>query len=195
MICDNNHGGHEFCPPPCPICPVGPRGPQGIPGETGTQGPVGPQGPPGPPAPPFLSAATFFSTSSSIILSNSAIPVDSGGQTAGDGLSLISATDVLIENTGVYLFSYYFQGDPIDGIETIACSLRLNGITVPGSIVQSVTSPESSIVEPAVSNSLILQVSTPNAVLQLHNSSGSAISHLRGVEGFCSASLTILRLS
>ena len=179
----------------------GPAGPQGLQGEPdpigsqGLQGEVGPAGPQGQPGPLLLSAATFFSTSLSLVPREAAIPINSGGQIAGEGLSLLNETDIFIENPGMYLISYYFQGDPIDGIETVACSLRLNNITIPGSIIQSVTSPEASIVEPAVSNMLLVQISTPGAILQLHNSSSSAISHLRWVENFCSASLTIMRLS
>jgi len=178
----------------------GPTGPQGMRGEPGPAGPqgmrgeIGPVGPQGPPASVALSAATFYSTSLALVPSNSLIPIHSGGEIVGSGLSLINATDVRIESPGVYLVSYFFQGDPVDGIETVACSLRLNGLTVSGSIVQSVTSPESNIVEPSVSNTRILQINTPEAVLQLYNNSNSAISHLRWVEDFSSASLTILRI-
>ena len=182
-------------------CCIGLEGPQGIRGETGPAGPqgnqgeTGPSGPPGLPAQLVLSAATFFSTSLAAIPVDTAIPINSGGQIAGEGLSLVNATDILIENPGIYLMSYYFQGDPVDGIETLSCSLRLNNIVVPGSVIQSVASPEANIVEPSVSNSLIVQISTPNAILQLYNSSNSAISHLRWVADFCSASVTIMRLS
>ena len=173
----------------CRICPVGPAGPEG---PQGVQGEAGPAGPPGS---LILAAATFFSTAFATVPFDSAIPINSGERIVGDGLSLINATDVLIENPGVYLVSYYFQGDPIGDIETVACSLRLNNATVPGSIVQSVTSFMSSEVEPAVSNSCIIQTVTDNAILQIHNSSNSAISHIRWVDDFCSASLTIIRLS
>ena len=190
----------DFCTGKNIIC-VGQTGPQGEQGTSGVPGPAGPQGiqgeagPAGPPGSVLLSAATFYSTALTTVALQSPIPINSGGQTAGVGLSLVSATDVLIENPGVYFVSYYFQGDPISGIETLACSLRLNSITVPGSIIQSVTSPEASIVEPSVTSSLIMNVTTPNAILQLYNSSNSAISHLRWVEGFTSASLTIMRIS
>ena len=197
MINENRLCNRSCCVNNIVAC-SGPPGPQGEPGERGEPGPAGPQGQRGEAGPAgsvITSAATFYSTALGIVPLHEAIPINSGGQTAGQGILLINATDVLIENTGVYLVSYYFQGDPISGIETLACSLRLNGVTIPGSIVQSVTSPEASIVEPSVSNSMIVQVSTPNAVLQLFNSSNSEISHLRWVEGFSSAVLTVLRIS
>ena len=199
MTCENHNCNirccsYRCCANQCVSCP----GPPGIQGEAGPPGPQGIQGeagPPGPPASLVLSAATFFSTSLETVPLQAVIPISSGSQIAGGGISLLGATDVLIENPGIYFMSYYFQGDPVSGIETLACSLRLNGVTVPGSIIQSVTSPESSIVEPAVSNSQIVQISAPNTILQLYNNSNSAISHLRWVENFCSASLTVLRLS
>ena len=202
-----------LCPRQCPVCPiwtVGPQGPQGpqgetgptgsqgLQGETGPAGPQGPQGETGPQGPMgalILSAGTFFSTSFTGVPFNSAIPVDSGGRIAGDGIILINSTDILIENQGMYFVSYYFQGDPIGGIEALACSLRLNGVVVAGSIVQSVTSFLYDEVEPAVSNACIVQVDEPDTVLQLFNSSNSAISHIRWVDGFCSASITVMRLS
>ena len=200
---------HFPCPNPCcsphlcgsPCCPFGPPGPQGPIGPQGPAGPmgaIGPTGAVGPTGPTgslLISAATFYSTSLVVVPVNSPIPINSGSAIAGDGISLLNPTDILVEAPGLYLVSYYFQGDPIDGIETVACGLRLNNILVPGSIIQSVTSPESSIVEPAVSNTRILQIPAANSVLQLFNSSPSAISHLRWVEGACTASLTLLRLS
>ena len=202
MTCENHNCNirccyYHSCANQCVFCPGPPgiQGEAGPPGPPGIQGEAGPPGPPGPPASLVLSAATFFSTSLETVPVQAVIPISSGSQIVGDGISLLGATDVLIENPGVYLISYYFQGDPVSGTETLACSIRLNGITVPGSIIQSVTSPESSIVEPAVSNSSIVQISAPNTILQLYNNSNSAISHLRWVENFCSASLTILKLS
>ena len=173
------------------IGPAGPRGPQGAQGIQGESGPAGPQGPPGSLA---VSAATFFSTSLAVVANSVPIPINSGGQITGSGISLQNATDVRIEYPGVYLISYYFQGDPIDGIETLSCGLRLNSIVVPGSVIQSVASPEANIVEPAVSNSYIVYINTPDTTLQLYNSSNSAISHLRWVENACTASVTVVRL-
>ena len=141
-----------------------------------------------------LAAATFFSTDTASVPPNVPIPLNSGSRIEGLGLYLLNATDVRIDNPGVYLVSYYFQGDPVDGIETLSCCLRVNGNTVPGSIVQSVTSPEANIVEPSVSNTCLLPIEAPGALLQLFNTSGTAISHLRWVAGFCGASLTLFRI-
>ena len=215
----------SLCPNICCVGlqgPVGPMGPTGATGVTGATGSTGIQGEPGVTGAMGitgatgatgiagvtgatgatgvtgfleLSAATFFSTSLATVPFDSPIPINSGGQIAGEGLSLVNATDVMVENPGIYLISYYFQGDPVDGIETLACSLRLNNIPVSGSIVQSVASPEANIVEPSVSNSCIVQISTPDAVLQLYNSSNSVISHLRWVVDACTASLTVVRIS
>ena len=162
---------------PCPICPIGIPGPEGPPGSL------------------IISVGTFYSTSLSQIPYNSPVPVASGMRTAGSGISLISAADILLDNIGVYLVSYYIQGDPIGGIETIACSLKLNNVTVPGSIVQSVTTTLSYSSEPAVSNTCIIEVTTPGSILQLFNSSNSGLTHVVWVENFCSASITVLRLS
>ena len=143
----------------------------------------------------ILSAGTFFSTAFTVVPINTNIPLASGERIVGNGILLANPTDILIATPGIYLISYYFQGDPVGDIETIACSLRLNGVTVPGSIVQSVTSLFSEEVEPSVSNTCVVQTTVADTVLQLHNSSNSEITHVRWVDGFCSASVTVLRLS
>jgi hypothetical protein len=150
---------------------------------------------PRPSEPLTVSAGTFYSTSLSQIPYNAPVPVASGFRIAGSGISLISATDILLDDIGVYLVSYYIQGDPIGDIETIACSLRLNSVIVPGSVVQSVTTTLSYSVEPSVSNTCIIEVTTPQSVLQLFNSSNSGLTHVVWVENFCSASITVVRLS
>ena len=175
--------------------PTGSQGLQGDMGPTGEQGLQGDIGPTGPQGSLILSAATFFSTSIDEVPFASAIPIDSGARIVGSGITLINVTDIIIENPGMYLVAYYFQGDPIGDIETIACSLWINGVIVPGSIIQSVASFMNDEVEPAVSNTCIVEISDLNTVLQIYNSSSSAISHIRWIEGFCSASITILRLS
>ena len=181
----------------CRICP-GPPGPQGVQGEQGPQGEPGLQGPIGPEGPPgasVLSAATFFSTILGEVLYDTNILLTSGSRIFGTGISLANATDILIEHPGVYLVSYYFQGDPFGNIEAIACSLRLNGVTVPGSIVQNVTAYLNDTAEPCVSSTCIVQTTTGNMILQLHNSSNSGVTHNRWVADACTASLTIVRLS
>ena len=174
---------------PCVVYQIGIPGPQGIQGSPGVQGD---QGLPGT---LIISAGTFFSTSFSQIPYDSPVSVNSGSSITGSGISLTGTTDILLENPGIYLVSYYIQGDPVGGIETVACSLKLNNVTVPGSIVQSVTSYLSDEVEPAVSNTCIIDVTSPGTILQLFNSSNSALEHIRWVDDFCSASITVLRLS
>ena len=174
---------------------TGAAGVTGATGATGPQGEVGDIGATGATGALVLAGGTFFSTSFLGTPYNSAIEVDSGSRVIGTGISLFGTTDVIIETPGIYLVSYYFQGDPFGDIETIACSLRLNGETVPGTIIQSVSSYINSEAEPSITNVVILPITEPDSVLQVFNNSHSAISHIRWVEGFCAASITVLRLS
>ena len=158
-------------------------------------GPTGPTGPAGPQGSLIRAAGTFYSTSIETVLNGAMIPINSGSEVVGNGITLQNATDVLIQTPGIYLAGYYFQGDPIDGIEALACRLLLNGQPISGTTVQSVTSPEANIVEPSVTNMHLIVVSGNNSILQLQNYSNAAIAHLRWVDNVTTASLTVLRLS
>ena len=174
---------------------TGPTGPQGLSGAEGPQGVTGPTGPTGPTGMLILSAGTFFSTLTTEIPVNSPIPISSGGQTAGPGILLIPPASILIQEPGYYLVSYYFQGNPVGDIEAIACSLQLNGTLIPGTIVQSIASQLANLAEPAVSNTCLVRVTASGSTLQLVNSSPTPITHLEGVPGFTSSSVTVLRLA
>jgi len=54
--------------------------------------------------------------------------------------------------------SYYFQADPNGGDETLRCSLSLNGVQVPGTLIASVTETTFAVdpTEPALSNTVFL---------------------------------------
>jgi len=169
----------------------GDRGAQGVQGTTGATGARGPQGEPG----EFIvSGGTFFSTSCETIPCDAPIPLDSGCRVIGHGITLANPCDIMIAKPGVYSVSYYFQGEPDGTIETLACCLKLNGAKISGSTVQSVATVLYDVAEPSVSNSCIIEVTTPHSILQLCNNSSSIIEHVRGVEGYCSASVTVLKL-
>ena len=53
----------------------------------------------------------------------------------GSDVSLTNATTVTLSTPGIYLVSYYFQGDPTAGNETISVRLTLNGTQVAGSFI------------------------------------------------------------
>ena len=68
----------------------------------------------------------------------------------------------------MYLVSYYLQGDAQAGNETVRCSLRLNGVQVPGSLIVNVTAAGTADpTEPALSHSVIVEVTAANSLLRL----------------------------
>ncbi|MBJ8206044.1 collagen-like protein, partial [Bacillus cereus] len=87
---------------------VGPRGATGSVGAIGFSGIVGVTGATGLPS----GGGYFFSTATSAIAANALIPINSGSTIFGSGISLTSATTVTLSTPGIYLVSYYFQGDP-----------------------------------------------------------------------------------
>ena len=177
-----------------PVGPVGATGAQGIPGPVGATGATGATGQQGEPGEFIASAATFFSTSCATVPCNAPIHVNSGSRTVGHGISLVNATDIKIDKPGMYSVAYYFQGEPDGSIETLACCLKLNGSKIPGSTVQSVATVTHDATEPSVSNTSIIEVKAPHSILQLCNSSSDKVEHHRGAEGYCSSSITIMRL-
>jgi hypothetical protein len=97
----------------------------------------------------------------------------------------------------VYLVSYYLQGDPQSGNETLRFSLSLNDAQVPGTLIAGVTETPGfgvDATEPGLSNTVIVQVTTPNALLQLVNGP-LALAHVENVSPATTASLTVIRLS
>lgn len=51
------------------------------------------------------------------LLTNALIPINSGSTVFGSGVSLTNATTVTLSTPGIYLVSYYFQGDPNGGMK------------------------------------------------------------------------------
>ncbi|ADH07849.1 triple helix repeat-containing collagen [Bacillus thuringiensis BMB171] len=134
----------------------------------------------------------FFSTATSAIAANALIPINSGSTIFGSGISLTSATTVTLSTPGIYLVSYYFQGDPTAGNETISVRLTLNGTQVAGSFIFYVTGG-TFILEPAVSNTMVIEVTSSNATLSLQNGP-LAIGHVTTLSGVITASLNVLKI-
>jgi hypothetical protein len=133
----------------------------------------------------------------STIAANANIPINSGSSVTGTGISLSGSDAVLLAEPGVYLVSYYVQGDAQAGNETIRAALTLNGAQVPGTLIASVT--ESTIgedpTEPAVSNTVIVQVPTGGSLLRLVNGP-LAIGHVQtDLGGATTASLNVIQIS
>jgi hypothetical protein len=208
-----------------PAGPTGVTGPTGATGATGATGPSGPTGatgaptgatgPTGPQGPPFAANAGYFwSTATGTIAANANVPLASGSRVVGSGITY-STTDtaVLLAQPGLYLVSYFLQGDAQGGDETatssretrqggdetVHASLSLNGAEVPGTHIASVTEapPPFGTVdpsEPALSNTVIVEVTAANSLLRLVNGP-LGIGHVEGVDGATTASLNVLRLS
>ncbi|MBH0335179.1 triple helix repeat-containing collagen, partial [Bacillus thuringiensis] len=166
---------------------VGPTGATGSVGAIGFSGIVGATGATGLPS----GGGYFFSTATSAIAANALIPINSGSTIFGSGISLTSATTVTLSTPGIYLVSYYFQGDPTAGNETISVRLTLNGTQVAGSFIFYVTA--GFVLEPAISNTMIIQVTSSNSTLSLQNGP-LAIGHVTTLAGVITASLNILQI-
>jgi hypothetical protein len=143
-----------------------------------------------------VAAGRFWSTSTSAISGNAPIPINSGSSIDGSGITLSGTDTVLLAEPGRYLVSYYLQGDPQAGNETLGCLLSLDGAPVPGTRVSSVT--ESAFgadpTEPGLSNTVFLRVTAVNSQLRLVNGP-TAVGHSQDVGGATTASLSVLRLS
>jgi len=182
---------------------TGPTGLQGIRGATGATGQAGVTGPTGATGPTGLTGATgssaistgggyFFSTSTSAIAANANIPINSGSTVYGAGVSLTSATTVTVSTPGIYLVSYYFQGDASAGNETVSVRLLLNGSQLTGSFIQNVTT-STVVIEPAISNTLLVNVASANSTLILQNGP-LGVGHVTTIAGAITASLNVVRI-
>jgi hypothetical protein len=195
----------------------GPTGVSGMTGVSGSQGPAGAQGSQGPIGAVGSTGATgsigsigflgivgatgatglpsgggyFFSTATTAIAANTLIPINSGSTIFGSGVSLTNSTTVTLSTPGIYLISYYFQGDPTAGNETISVRLTLNGTQVAGSFIFYVTA--GFILEPAISNTMIIEVTSPNSTLSLQNGP-LGVGHVTTLSGVITASLNILKI-
>ena len=182
---------------------TGPTGIQGIRGVTGATGSTGVTGPTGATGLTGSTGATgssaistgggyFFSTSTSTIVANANIPINSGSTVYGTGVSLTSATTVTVSTPGIYLVSYYFQGDASGGNETVSVRLLLNGTQVTGSFIQNVTT-STVVIEPAISNTLLVNVASANSTLILQNGP-LGVGHVTTIAGTITASLNVVRI-
>jgi hypothetical protein len=88
----------------------------------------------------------------------------------GTGISLSGTNAAQLAEPGWYLVSYYLQGDPQGGNEVLRFSLSLNDAQVPGTLIANVTGATGGDPpEPGLSHTAIVQVTTPDALLQLTN--------------------------
>ena len=133
----------------------------------------------------------FFSTSTSTIAANANIPINWGSTVYGTGVSLTSATTFTVSTPGIYLVSYYFQGDANGGNEVVSVRLLLNGTQVTGSFIQNVTT--STVIEPAISNTLLVNVASANSTLVLQNGP-LGVGHVTTIAGTITASLNVVRI-
>ncbi len=134
----------------------------------------------------------FFSTSTSAIAANANISINSGSTVYGTGVSLTSPTTVTVSTPGIYLVSYYFQGDATGGNETVSVRLLLNGTQVAGSFIQNVTT-STVVIEPAISNTLLVNVTSANSTLILQNGP-LGVGHVTTIAGAITASLNVVRI-
>ncbi|MEH7269109.1 collagen-like protein, partial [Bacillus toyonensis] len=182
---------------------TGPTGIQGIQGITGATGGTGVTGPTGATGPTGLTGATgssaistgggyFFSTSTSTIAASANIPINSGSTVYGTGVSLTSATTVTVSTPGIYLVSYYFQGDATGGNEVVSVRLLLNGTQVTGSFIQNVTT-STVVLEPSISNTLLVNVASANSTFILQNGP-LGVGHVTTIAGTITASLNVVRI-
>jgi hypothetical protein len=156
-------------------------------------GPTGPQGPAGVLA---INTGRFWSVqSSTVIAAGATIPLNSGSAVIGTGISLASTGDaVQLAAPGTYLVSYFFQGDAQSGNETVRCALTLNGTTVAGTDVEAI-SVGNVAEDPAVSNTVVVQVTSANSLLRLVNSGSVGVGHSQVAAGVVGASVNVVRLS
>ena len=108
---------------------VGPTGATGSAGSIGFLGIAGRQE-----RLAYLAGRLFLFYFNEYNCANALIPINSGCSFGSD-VSLTNATTVTLSTPGIYLVSYYFQGDPTAGNETISVRLTLNGIQVAGSFI------------------------------------------------------------
>ena len=81
---------------------------------------------------------------------------------------------------GIYLVSYYFQGDPTAGNETISVRVTFKWNTSRREFYFYVTGG-TFILEPAVSNTMVIEVTSSNATLSFKNP--LAIGHVTTLSG------------
>ena len=90
------------------------------------------------------------------------------------------------------MVSYYFQGDASGGNETVSVRLLLNGAQLTGSFIQNVTT-STVVIEPAISNTLLVNVTSANSTLILQNGP-LGVGHVTTIAGAITASLNVVRI-
>ena len=159
-----------------PQVPVGPAGPTGATGATGATGPIGPQGPIGPAGPTGATGATgpvgpqgpvgtgdalYASVGSITVASGAIIPIEFNTSTIDTTMS-VTDNEIVINESGVYLISYFANGFVASGNFTL--SLYLNGSVFVGDTI-SVNS-----LSGALSKTILMNL-TAGDTLSIYNSS------------------------
>jgi hypothetical protein len=155
--------------------PIGPIGPQGPVGATGPQGPIGATGPQGPAG---TSQALYAGTGTQVVASGAIIPIELIAESPESTMN-VSNNEVIINEDGSYLISYYVGGSvPTNEFIT---ALYLNGTPITNeNIVQSNSAG-------AASKTILLNLSASDT-LSIYNTSATEAS-------LSSASITALKVS
>jgi len=115
----------------------GASGPAGAQGDPGPTGPPGPQGDPGPvgPAGGFGAYGSFLDLQTQTNTSpGNPLPIQLRTTDLSSGVSIVSGTDITVDDTGVYDINFAAQLTKTDGgTDTIYIWLRVNGTDVPDS--------------------------------------------------------------
>ncbi len=161
-----------------PIGPVGPRGRTGATGPIGPQGPTGATGPQGPVGPAGTNDAIYASISASTVLSDDIIPLALTLATSDTTMS-VSDNAVNITQTGVYLISYFADGDV--ATDNFSVGLFINDFPVANETL-TFTQPS------GLASKTILFFLNAGDTVSLYNTSDETAT-------INTASLTLLRLS
>ena len=155
--------------------PIGPQGPVGPAGPTGATGPVGPVGPQGPAG---TGDALYASVGTTTVESGAIIPIAFNTSTIDTTMS-VSDNEIVINESGVYLISYFANGFVSSG--NVSLSLYLNESVLTGETL-SVNS-----LSGALTKTILLNL-TAGDTLSIYNSSINTAT-------FIGASITALKLA
>ncbi|MGG0040088.1 collagen-like repeat preface domain-containing protein [Bacillus tropicus] len=196
-----------------PEGPEGPTGPQGVQGLQGQDGPPGPEGPtgpqgvqglqgqdgpPGPTGPTGVSIhndyAYIYTTTSNQIPAGSVFPLNQIGISNGNNIILTNLPNITLL-PGVYQISYGASGDPFGGLEDTSIGLKVNGETIPGSIVYAVPGNGAGgpIPQGRAFNTIFVSISS-SSELTLFNASSVTLQAANGTPNAATANITILKI-
>lgn len=190
--------------PPGPTGSTGPTGPQGPSGPEGPEGPTGPQGvqglqgQDGPPGPTGVSIhndyAYIYTTTSNQIPAGSVFPLNQIGISNGNNIILTNLPNITLL-PGVYQISYGASGDPFGGLEDTSIGLKVNGETIPGSIVYAVPGNGAGgpIPQGRAFNTIFVSISS-SSELTLFNASSVTLQAANGTPNAATANITILKI-